>query len=122
MAKLTIGRGAWTTVYWSDTTGNKPVEAWLDALSDEQLSSVADEVKLLEQCGNNLRLPHSLPLKDGLFELRERRYHLRIYYCFHGRKIIVLLAAGNKGTQKSDIKTARERLQRLINKGKGKKS
>ncbi len=69
MAKLTIGKGVWTMVYWSDTMGKQPVEAWFDALSDEQLSSVADEVKLLEQCGNDLRLPHSKALKDGLFEL-----------------------------------------------------
>ncbi|ACJ19760.1 type II toxin-antitoxin system RelE/ParE family toxin [Coxiella burnetii] len=61
-------------------------------------------------CGNRLRLPHSSSLKKGLFELRERKFGYRIYYAFLPNKTVILLHAGDKKSQKRDIKTARQRL------------
>lgn len=103
----------WLIEYWSDTTGKNSIENWLDSLSNEQLKSVSKELRLLEICGNELRLPHSKSLSKGLFELRERRYGYRIYYGFYKKQIIMLLAAGNKTTQKRDIKVAYTRLEKL---------
>jgi putative addiction module killer protein len=45
-----------------------------------------------------------------LFELRERKYGYRIYYGFCDSKVIMLLAAGDKKSQKYDIAIARERM------------
>lgn len=56
------------------------VTTWLDKLTEQQLKSVAKELRLLELSGNDLRLPHSRPLGGGLCELRERRFGLRLYY------------------------------------------
>ena len=103
----------WTIEYCIDTTIGKSVTNWFDQLTDEQFKSVAKELKLLEICGNQLRLPHSRPLGAGLFELRERRYGYRIYYGFCKLHIIVLLVIGDKKTQKQDIKIARQRLAQL---------
>ncbi len=50
------------------------------------------------------------PLEGGVFELREMRFGYRIYYCFSKGKVIVLLIAGDKSTQKKDIKIAKERV------------
>ena len=61
---------------------------------------------------NRLRLPHSRPLGQGMFELRERGYGYRIYYTFR-REVIVLLTAGDKGTQAKDIRIARARMLEL---------
>lgn len=104
----------WTIQYWGDDSGESSVEEWLDLLTDEQFKSVAKEMKLLELCGNLLKLPHSRSLKKGLFELRERNYGLRIYYAFLPNKIILMLHAGNKKTQDRDIKIARDRLDELM--------
>jgi len=60
----------WKVEYWCNDNGVSTVEKWLDSLTKEQLKSVAKEMKLLELCGNQLRLPHSRSLKQGLFELR----------------------------------------------------
>lgn len=65
---------------------------------------------MLGRLGNELKLPHSKSLGKGLFELRERRYGYRVYYCFYGKAIVILLAAGDKKSQNNDIKVARERL------------
>lgn len=71
-------------------------------------------MKLLEWCGNLLKLPHSRSLKKGIFELRERTYGFRIYYAFLPNKIIIMLHAGNNKTQDKDIEIARGRLAKLI--------
>lgn len=65
---------------------------------------------MLGEVGNGLALPHSKALGKGLFELRERRFGYRIYYCFRSESVIILLAAGDKRTQERDIKIARDRL------------
>ena len=103
----------WTVVYWAHEDGKPPVEEWLNNLTKEQLKSVAKELLLLERCGNTLRLPHSKPLDDGLFELREMHFGYRIYYCYSKGKVIVLLIAGDKKSQKKDIKIAKERVLKL---------
>lgn len=103
----------WKIEYWCNNKGESAVEQWLDSLNKEQFKSVAKEMKLLALCGNLLKLPHSRTLKKGLFELRERQYGFRIYYMFFGDRIILMLAAGNKKTQKRDIDVARQRLDKL---------
>lgn len=104
----------WKIEFWCNASGDSTVEKWLDSLSKEQLKSVAKEMKLLEICGNNLKLPHSRSLKKGLFELRERQYGLRIYYAFLQDKTVLMLHAGNKKTQNRDIEVARQRFEQLF--------
>jgi putative addiction module killer protein len=103
----------WEVIYWSTDQGKSTIEQWFDALTHEQFKSIAKEVKLLELCGNLLKLPHSRSLKKGLFELRERKYGFRVYYAFLKNKIIILLHAGDKKTQDRDIDIARGRLDEL---------
>lgn len=102
----------WEIRYWDDGSGKKSLEKWLDKLPPEHFRSVAKELTILELAGNNLKMPHSKSLGDGLFELRERRYGYRIYYTFSGNKVIILLAAGNKKSQQNDIKAARMRFSK----------
>ena len=104
--------GKWIIEFWSEKT-KKPVERWLDQLEKSEIKAVSKELELLELCGNQLKLPHSKALGKGLFELRERRFGFRIYYCFEDEYIIILLAAGDKKSQENDIKTARKRLSEL---------
>jgi len=100
-------------LYSESTKGDSSIQGWLDERNAQQLKSIAKEIKLLERCGNILRLPHSKPLGDGLFELRERTYGYRVYYTFLKKQTIVLLHAGNKSTQQKDIRLARGRLLKV---------
>lgn len=100
----------WEIRYWAGSKTKSPVEKLLLSLPKGQFNSVSKEIKLLEKIGNDLRLPHSKSLGDGLFELRERRYGYRIYYGFRDKQLIILVAAGDKTSQSRDIKIARERL------------
>lgn len=109
----------WRIDYWCDENDESAIEEWLNVLTDEQLKSVAKELKLLELCGNLLRLPHSRSLTKGLFELRERRYGYRVYYTFQSGNRILMLHAGNKDTQEKDIRVARKRLGELSGEERG---
>ncbi|HVY54073.1 MAG TPA: type II toxin-antitoxin system RelE/ParE family toxin [Gammaproteobacteria bacterium] len=107
----------WVMRYWDEKKGRSSIERWLDKLDKEHLKSVSKEIKILSKIGNELKLPHSKPLKSGLFELRDRRFGYRLYYCFYGEYVIVLLAAGDKSGQQNDIKIARERLKIIEKEG-----
>lgn len=100
----------WNLEYWEESSGRKSLEKWLWKLPKEKYLSVSKELEFLSISGKDLKLPHSKPLGKGLFELRERRYGIRVYYGFHKDMIIILLHAGDKGTQEDDINLARKRL------------
>lgn len=103
----------WKVEYWSEAHLKSPIEKWFLNLTKEQVKSVAKELRMLEEIGNDLKLPHSKALGRGLFELRERRFGYRIYYAFQNKCLIILLAAGDKTSQEKDIKMARQRLSKL---------
>lgn len=63
----------WDTYYLEE------VESWLEKRTKEEIIRLSKEIKLLEYCGNELRLPHSRSLGKNLFELRERFFGYRIY-------------------------------------------
>lgn len=95
---------SWNIVYLDS------VDDWLKKLDKAKLKSLAKELRLLELCGSELRLPHSRSLGTGLFELRERNFGLRIYYCYEVDITIVILCGGDKKSQQRDISKARELL------------
>ena len=103
----------WNIEYWVTGSGSSPIAKWIQKLTVEQAASVTKELRILEKLGNELRLPHSRSLSKGLFELRERQFGYRLYYCFKEDKLIILLAAGDKKSQDTDIKTAYKRLEDL---------
>ena len=90
------------------------IESWpIDVLAD-----YARLVDLLAEHGPNLRLPHSRPFGDGLFELRPRgRAGIgRAFYCFGAGKRVTVLHAFIKKTQETpvrELKLARRRLKEL---------
>lgn len=83
----------------------------------------ADYVRLLDLLithGPMLRLPHSRPMGDGIFELRPRgRSGIgRAFYCFLIEKRIVIVHAFLKKSQQTpdkDLKLARKRAKEVKN-------
>jgi putative addiction module killer protein len=103
----------WITKYWAENDSSSPVSDWLDSLPSAQYKSIVKKLLLLELCGNVLKMPHSKSLKQGLFELREPSFGLRLYYCFREKKLIIILQGGGKKSQAKDIKVARALIKRL---------
>jgi putative addiction module killer protein len=85
--------------------GCEPVTDWLQSLRDKQAQAkIRVRIKRLE-AGN---FGDCEPVGDGVQELRE---HLgagyRVYFARHGQTLVILLCAGSKKSQASDIKTAK---------------
>jgi phage-related protein len=87
------------------------VEIFLESLNAKEIANVIRTIELLDEFSNNLGMPHSRHLSDGLLELRIRgTREIRIFYCFH-KKQAVLLHACIKKTQKTldkELNRARE--------------
>lgn len=85
--------------------GKCPFEEWLEQLPPSARQKI-------ERRLYRLRLGligDSKYLRDGLFELRlHSGPGYRIYYGMAGKKLIILLEAGDKGSQTADIHTARK--------------
>ncbi len=79
------------------------VSTFLESLNPKELAKAIRTIELLEEFGNDLGMPHSRHMAHGLLELRVRgTREVRIFYCFHKDKA-VLLHAFIKKTQKSPI-------------------
>ncbi len=77
------------------------VETFLVSLNAKEIAKVIRTIELLEEFGNDLGMPHSRYMSGGLLELRIRgTREIRIFYCFHKSKA-VLLHACIKKTQKT---------------------
>lgn len=87
------------------------VELFLGSLNAKEIAKVIRTIELLEEFGNDLGMPHSRHMSDGLLELRVRgTREIRIFYCFH-KKQAVLLHACIKKTQRTlekELDKARE--------------
>lgn len=91
---------------------------FLETLKDKNdAKKVRKLIRMLEIMGRDLGMPVSKNLGGGLFELRDRSCGFRLYYCFHGKTLAVLLIGGDKSSQETDIERAHNRLDKL-SKGK----
>jgi len=76
------------------------VEKLLESLTPPELAKALRTVDLLEEFGHELGLPHSRHMSDGLLELRVRgKREIRIFYCFHKNKVVLLYAFVKKTEQ-----------------------
>jgi phage-related protein len=86
------------------------VEAFLSSLQNKEIAKVLHTIELLEEFGNNLGMPHSRHMADGLLELRVRgTREIRIFYCFHKNKAVLLHACIKKTQKTLDKELAKAR-------------
>ena len=92
------------------------IERWPDGI----LADYARLLELLMEFGPDLRMPHSRPMGDGLFELRPRgREGIgRTLYCYVKGQRIMILHAFVKKTQETpekELRLARKRMKEVRN-------
>lgn len=86
--------------------GVSPLTRWLDKQNDGRAVMKLHARIMRMQQGN---FGDHKSLDGGLYELRvDYGPGYRVYYCFEGQRLVLLLCAGNKRTQGRDIEQARE--------------
>jgi phage-related protein len=84
--------------YFVDRDGVKPVNEFIDSLTQKEQAKVYAYITELKKQGNNLRRPMVDYLEDGIYELRPKDN--RIFYFFYLRDRIVLVHAIRKHVKK----------------------
>lgn len=92
------------------------VETFIEKLNEKEIAKVIRTIELLEEFGNKLGMPHSRHIDDGLLELRIRgKREIRIFYCFHKNKAVLLHSCIKKTqrTLEKELTRARETKENL---------
>lgn len=103
-----------TVEFYEKENGEIPVINFIDSLEPKMGAKVLSLIEILEEKGNQLRLPYSECLEDGIFELRCKfgsDITHTLYFFYEGANII-LTNGFVKKTQKTpaqEIKLAKLR-------------
>lgn len=109
-------------VFYQDADGTCPVLEWLKKLKQRNAAAFANciaKIKLLEDCGHDLRRPAAAYLRDGISELRIRQGNVqyRILYFFAGQHVAILAHGIIKKTsavEKRDLERAIARKENYL--------
>ncbi len=102
-----------TVQFFEKDDGSCPVEDFLDSLDDKMAAKACGMIELLEEYGNELRMPYSEPLEDGIFELRIKfggNITRILYFSFAGKNIVLTNGFMKKtqNTPSGEIRKAKE--------------
>ena len=94
-----------TVEFYEKENGEIPVINFIDSLEPKMEAKVLSLIEILEEKGNQLRLPYSECLEDGIFELRCKFGSdiTRTLYFFYEGANIILTNGFVKKTQKTPV-------------------
>ncbi len=91
--------------YYKTPTGKEPAKEWLSSVKDTLTQAIL--YKRIRQAGLG-QFGKTRNVGDGVWELKiDYGPGYRVYYGIHGDELILILMAGSKRTQTTDIKKAR---------------
>ncbi len=78
-------------IFFKQNDGSCPILDFFDTLDEKMYAKILKEIKLLKECGTNLREPYTKHLSDGIFELRAKQGSnivRALYFFVIGNKIV----------------------------------
>lgn len=102
-----------TVEFYETEKGERPSLDFINTLEVKLRAKVFRDLKLLEEKGNELRLPYSENLGDGIFELRTIQGNnivRNLYFFIIGKKIVI-----THGFRKKTQKTSPEEIVKAKN-------
>lgn len=87
----------------------REVKIFLDSLEKTTQTKVTRMIHLLQEYGQEIGMPHSRPLRDGVFEMRIRgKQEVRLLYGYNSAGAIVVLGFVKKAqrTPTTEIRRA----------------
>lgn len=108
----------WIVAFYLDARGRNPVLEFINSLPEPDQARVLRVLKLLQEFGPLLGMPHARPIEGKLWELRAGAS--RVFYLAYTGRQFVLLHGYLKKTQEAprrEIETARRRMIALMEDG-----
>ena len=89
--------------FYEKVNGEQPAKEFLLSLNKKMRAKMSDTILLLQDNGNELRMPYSEHLEDGIFELRAKVGSdiSRVLYFFYIDQQIILTNGFIKKSQKT---------------------
>lgn len=105
----------WSIVFYNDHRGKCPPLEFIEDLPVMEQAKIRNALRLLQEFGTNLSMPHAKPIQGKLWELRPGG--IRLFYFAYIEQQFVILHGYRKQSQKtpgSEIAIALRRMQELM--------
>lgn len=105
----------WNIVFYVDHRGKCPPKEFIEELPVMEQAKIRNVLRLLQEFGSNLSMPHAKQIKGKLWELRPGG--IRLFYFAYIEQQFVILHGYRKQSQKAPdrkIEIAMRRMQELM--------
>ena len=105
----------WQIHFYEDHRGKSTVLDFLNSLSSKEKAKVNNTIRLLEEFGTNLGMPHARRIEGRLWELRPGDN--RLFYCLYMEQKFVILHGFRKQSMKTperEIAIALRRMKEIL--------
>jgi phage-related protein len=105
----------WSIVFYKDHRGKCPPLEFIEELPVMEQAKIRNALRLLQEFGTNLSMPHAKPIQGKLWELRPGG--IRLFYFAYIEQQFVILHGYRKQSQKApsgEIAIALRRKQELM--------
>jgi phage-related protein len=105
----------WSIVFYKDHRGKCPPLEFIENLPVMEQAKIRNALRLLQEFGTNLSMPHAKPIQEKLWELRPGG--IRLFYFAYIEHQFVILHGYRKQSQKApvdEIAIALRRMQELL--------
>ena len=105
----------WSIVFYRDHRGKCPPLEFIEDLPVIEQAKIRNALRLLQEFGTNLSMPHAKPIQGKLWELRPGG--IRLFYFAYIEQQFVILHGYRKQSQKApgdEIAIALRRMQELM--------
>ena len=105
----------WSIVFYVDHRGKCPPREFIEELPVMDQAKIRNVLRLLQEFGNNLSMPHAKQIKGKLWELRPGGVRL-FYFAYIGQQFVILHGY-RKQSQKApalEIEIPMRRMQELM--------
>jgi len=105
----------WSIVFYKDHRGKCPPLEFIEELPVMEQAKIRNTLRLLQEFGTNLSMPHAKPIQGKLWELRPGG--IRLFYFAYIEQQFVILHGYRKQSQKApggEIEIALRRMQELM--------
>lgn len=93
----------WNLIFYETQSGHCPVAEFINALPEKLQAKALHDLDLLQEFGNQLSMPYSRAMGNGILELRitQSTHAARIFYFFTQGENIIITNGFIKKTQKT---------------------